>query len=119
MWRNKKSGEDLIYKSLWLDHQRDVNGWPQKVKKKIYYSEIWTAERNWTSNRNKFKVNEKNIEVDTPVVKEIDTSQHGAVGNEILRGIIESAVNEEVFEDKEEDFNPLRAVKSPTKKGSC
>ena len=69
-----------------------------------------------TSKLNKSKVNDKNIEVDTPVVKEIDTSQHGAVGNEIVRGIIESAVDEEVFEDEEEDFDPLGAVKSPTKR---
>ena len=69
-----------------------------------------------TSKLNKSKVNDKNIEVDTPAVKEIDTSQHGAVGNEIVRGIIESAVDEEVFEDEEEDFDPLGAVKSPTKR---
>ena len=69
-----------------------------------------------TSKLNKSKVNEKNIQVDTPVVKEIDTSQHGAIGNEIVRGIIESAVDEEVFEDEEEDFDPLGAVKSPTKR---
>ena len=49
---------------------------------------------------NKSKVNEKNIVVDTSVVKEIDTSQPGAVGNEIGRGIIESAVDEEVFVDE-------------------
>ena len=49
----------------------------------------------------------KNIEVETPVVREIDTSQHEAVGNEIVRGFIQSAVDEEVFEDEEEDFDPL------------
>ena len=49
----------------------------------------------------------KNIEVETPVVREIDTSQHETVGNEIVRGNIQSAVDEEVFEDEEEDFDPL------------
>ena len=60
-----------------------------------------------TSKLNKSKVDEKNIEVETPVVREIDTSQHEAVGNEIVRGFIQSAVDEEVFEDEEEDFDPL------------
>ena len=69
-----------------------------------------------TSKLNKSKVDEIKIEVETPVVREIDTSQHEAVGNEIVRGNIQSAVDEEVFEDEEEDFDPLGAVKSPTKR---
>ena len=68
------------------------------------------------SKPNKSKVDEKNSEVETPVVREIDTSQLETVGNEIVRGIIVSAADEEVFEDEEEDFDPLGAVKSPTKR---
>ena len=72
-----------------------------------------------TSKLNKSKVDEKNI-VETPLSEsaegEIDTSQLETVGNEIVRGNIQSAVDEEVFEDEEEDFDPLGAVKSPTKR---
>ena len=71
-----------------------------------------------TSKFSKSKVDEKNIKVETSDVREIDTSQPEAVGNEIVRGIIVSAADEEVFEDEEEDFDPLGAVKSPTKRGS-
>ena len=74
-----------------------------------------------TSKPNKSKVDEKNI-VETPLTEsaggEIDTSQQEAVGNEIVRGSIVSAGDEEVFEDEEEDFDPLGAVKSPNKRGS-
>ena len=74
-----------------------------------------------TSKLNKSKVDEKNI-VETPLSEsaegEIDTSQLETVGNEIVRGIIVSAGDEEVFEDEEEDFDPLGAVKSPTKRDS-
>ena len=70
-----------------------------------------------TSKFSKSKVDEKNIKVETSDVREIDTSQPEAVGNEIVRGIIVSAADEEVFEDEEEDFDPLGAVKSPTKRG--
>ena len=71
-----------------------------------------------TSKPNKSKVDENIVE--TPLSEsaegEIDTSQLETVGNEIVRGIIGSAVDEEVFEDEEEDFDPLGAVKSPTKR---
>ena len=74
-----------------------------------------------TSKLDKSKVYDKNI-VETPLTEpaegEIDTSQLEAVGNEIVRGISVSAVDEEVFEDEEEDFDPLGAVKSPTKRDS-
>ena len=74
-----------------------------------------------TSKHIKSKVDDKNI-VETPLTEsaggEIDTSQQEAVGNEIVRGSIVSAGDEEVFEDEEEDFDPLGAVKSPTKRDS-
>ena len=41
-----------------------------------------------TSKPNKSKVDDKNIEVETPALREIDTCQQEAVGNEIVRGII-------------------------------
>jgi len=72
------------------------------IQKSERQKEIELERRN--SKLDKSKVDDKNI-VETPLTEpaegEIDTSQLEAVGNEIVRGISVSAVDEEVFEDEE------------------